>query len=100
MPKRLVSKKSISRKTLKSKSKSKSKSKDEQGNETTKDVKYVLDGYIWYNGSGKHGHYMFIECDKNGEDKYIFNDSNVSNFTKKSQVDTNGYIFSYKKISL
>ena len=90
----------IINKTIDIKSKSKSKSTDEQGNEVTNDVKYVLDGYIWYNGSGKHGHYMFVKCDENGEDKYIFNDSNVSNFTGKSQVDTNGYIFSYKKNSL
>ena len=78
----------------------KSKSKDDQGNENIKDVKYVLDGYIWYSGSGACGHYMFIECDENGEDKYTFNDTNVSNFTGKSQIDINGYIFSYKKISL
>jgi len=78
----------------------KSKSKDDQGNETIKDVKYVLDGYIWYSGSGACGHYMFIECDENGAEKYIFNDSNVTDFTGKSQIDTNGYIFSYKKISL
>ena len=78
----------------------KSRNIDKKGNEIIKDIKYVLDGYILYNGSGTHGHYIFIECDDSGNEKYIFNDSNVSNFTGKSQIDTNGYIFSYKKIDL
>ena len=72
--------------------------KDEEGTEVTKEIKYVLDGYIVYLGSGMAGHYIFIKCDDDGNESTEFNDSRVSKFTGKSNVGNNGYIFSYKKI--
>ena len=66
-------------------------------------VKYTLSGVIVHSGTTiSVGHYVFIQCNKNGDFNKIYNDSNVSQFDENQQYNTdfikkNGYMFAYTR---
>jgi ubiquitin C-terminal hydrolase len=65
-------------------------------------VKYTLSGVIFHSGDDKQGHYIFIQCNKDGDFNKIYNDSIVSVFNENQEYDTdfinkNGYIFAYTR---
>jgi hypothetical protein len=77
-------------------------------------VKYTLSGVIVHTGQTiPQGHYIFIQCDKDGAFTTIYNDSSVSRFDKYNMntsdktrmitqsnekfINQNGYIFAYTR---
>ena len=67
------------------------------------DVKYTLSGVIVHDGEKfAGGHYVFIQCNKDGVFATIYNDSNVYMFNENEKYNTefinnNGYIFTYTR---
>jgi hypothetical protein len=66
-------------------------------------VKYTLSGVIVHSESTiQSGHYIFIQCDKDGAFTTIYNDSSVTTFDEKEPYNTdfinqNGYVFTYTR---
>jgi len=66
-------------------------------------VKYTLSGVIVHDGQTiASGHYVFIQCNKDGVFATIYNDSNVYMFNENEKYNTkfineNGYIFTYTR---
>jgi ubiquitin C-terminal hydrolase len=68
-------------------------------NAETPDIRFVLQGCIYYTGSGNYGHYQYLEFDKTGNTVPIrlYNDSSVSENPKGFNINTNGYVFLYRR---
>jgi len=68
-------------------------------NAETPDIRFVLQGCIYYTGSGSGGHYQYLEFDKTGNTVPIrlYNDSSVSENPKGFNINTNGYVFLYRR---
>jgi hypothetical protein len=66
-------------------------------------VKYTLSGVIVHDGDTiASGHYIFIQCNKNGGFNQIYDDSKFSPFNEGQTYNTefineNGYIFAYTR---
>jgi ubiquitin C-terminal hydrolase len=66
-------------------------------NATIPNIRFALQGCIYYTGTGNGGHYQYLEFDKKGNTVPIrlYDDSSVSENPKGFNINTNGYVFLY-----
>ena len=70
-------------------------------NATMPNIRFALHGCIYYTGGGNNGHYQYLEFDKTGNTVPIrlYDDSSVSENPKGFNINTNGYVFLYRRIA-